>query len=129
MIAENILDQFPRKYVTEPGIEPAISGSPVRRAADLASDFKFGAPYHFNNFPLSYDVALTLLQRCPHIMFTCLVLERERRERERITSFFACFLDFQARTIFPFSKLRGGRVVRWCWVNFQCRGVLQFSLL
>ena len=22
--------------------------------------------------------------------------------------------------------LGGGRVVRWCWVNFQCRGVLQF---
>ena len=22
----------------------------------------------------------------------------------------------------------GGRVVRWCWVNFQCRGVLQFCL-
>ena len=21
-------------------------------------------------------------------------------------------------------KLGGGRVVRWCWVNFQCRGVL-----
>ena len=21
--------------------------------------------------------------------------------------------------------LGGGRVVRWCWVNFQCRGVLQ----
>ena len=20
----------------------------------------------------------------------------------------------------------GGRVVRWCWVNFQCRGVLLF---
>ena len=20
----------------------------------------------------------------------------------------------------------GGRVMRWCWVNFQCRGVLQF---
>ena len=20
----------------------------------------------------------------------------------------------------------GGRVVRWCWVTFQCRGVLQF---
>ena len=19
---------------------------------------------------------------------------------------------------------RGGRVVQWCWVNFQCRGVL-----
>ena len=19
---------------------------------------------------------------------------------------------------------RGGRVVRWCWVNFQCRGIL-----
>ena len=22
----------------------------------------------------------------------------------------------------------GRRVVRWCWVNFQCRGVLQFGL-
>ena len=22
----------------------------------------------------------------------------------------------------------GGRVVRWPWVNFQCRGVLQFGL-
>ena len=22
----------------------------------------------------------------------------------------------------------GGRVVRWCWVNFQSRGVLQFGL-
>ena len=22
---------------------------------------------------------------------------------------------------------RGGRVVRWCWVNFQCWGVLQFG--
>ena len=22
----------------------------------------------------------------------------------------------------------GDRVVRWCWVNFQCRGVLQFGL-
>ena len=21
----------------------------------------------------------------------------------------------------------GGRVVRWCWVNFQCHGVLQFD--
>ena len=39
--------------------------------------------------------------------------------------------------IYPFSSLwemaryswlvgGGGRVVRWCWVNFQCRGVLQF---
>ena len=29
--------------------------------------------------------------------------------------------------IYPFSPLSssgGGRVVRWCWENFQCRGVL-----
>ena len=26
------------------------------------------------------------------------------------------------------SSRGGGRVVRWCWVNFQCRGVLQFCL-
>ena len=25
-------------------------------------------------------------------------------------------------------KIGGGRVVRWCWINFQCRGVLQFGL-
>ena len=24
----------------------------------------------------------------------------------------------------PLSNHGGGRVVRWCWVNFQCRGVL-----
>ena len=36
--------------------------------------------------------------------------------------------------IYPFSSFslslgdRGGLVVRWCWVNFQCRGVLQFGL-
>ena len=24
--------------------------------------------------------------------------------------------------------LGSGRVVRWCWANFQCRGVLQFGL-
>ena len=23
-----------------------------------------------------------------------------------------------------FKQNRGGRVMRWCWVNFQCRGVL-----
>ena len=27
---------------------------------------------------------------------------------------------------FFLSFLGGGRVVRRCWVNFQCRGVLQF---
>ena len=25
------------------------------------------------------------------------------------------------------SNLGGDRVVRWCWVNFQCLGVLQFG--
>ena len=24
-------------------------------------------------------------------------------------------------------NIRGGRVVRWCWVNFQCRGVLHLD--
>ena len=27
---------------------------------------------------------------------------------------------------FTVHNIGGGRVVRWCWVNFQCRGVLQF---
>ena len=38
-------------------------------------------------------------------------------------------LDFFT-LLFPFllGVVFGGRVVRWCWVNFQCRGVLQFGL-
>ena len=30
----------------------------------------------------------------------------------------------------PFRSVEqgGGRVVRWCWENVQCRGVLQFGL-
>ena len=31
-------------------------------------------------------------------------------------------------TLCIWTLLRGGRVVRWCWVNFQYRGVLQFGL-
>ena len=27
-----------------------------------------------------------------------------------------------------FRHVGGGRVVQWCWVNFQCQGVLQFGL-
>ena len=29
--------------------------------------------------------------------------------------------------VIPFA-IGGGRVVQWCWVNFQCQGVLQFGL-
>ena len=32
---------------------------------------------------------------------------------------YTCMLKVGGKPIF-----RGGRVVRWCWVNFQCRGVL-----
>ena len=28
-----------------------------------------------------------------------------------------------------FHLFKGGRVVRWCWVNFQCRGVLLISII
>ena len=27
-----------------------------------------------------------------------------------------------------FDLVWGGRVVRWCWVNFQCQGVLLVSI-
>ena len=39
-----------------------------------------------------------------------------------------CLDIFFSRLSFLFlsPSLGGGRVVRWCWVNFQCRGVLQF---
>ena len=31
---------------------------------------------------------------------------------------------FCNRSLLPFFPVWGGRVVRWCWINFQCRGVL-----
>ena len=35
----------------------------------------------------------------------------------------ASLIFWQKRECFTYSS-GGGRVVRWCWVNFQCRGVL-----
>ena len=31
------------------------------------------------------------------------------------------------KILVPSHPIGDGRVVRWCWVNFQCRGVLQFE--
>ena len=51
----------------------------------------------------------------------------------KITIFFrqilidTLFVDFKPNVCFT-SEPGGGRVVRWCWVNFQCLGVLQFGL-
>ena len=42
-------------------------------------------------------------------------------------SFLEHFNTFQNNKISKFTVCTGGgRVVRWCWVNCQCRGVLQF---
>ena len=40
---------------------------------------------------------------------------------------FSIFFNMKVRCVLPFLSGGGGgggRVVRWCWVNFQCRGVL-----
>ena len=37
---------------------------------------------------------------------------------------FLSFLHGSLNTKMLSQRARGGRVVRWCWVNFQCRGVL-----
>ena len=42
----------------------------------------------------------------------CLLFSERERERER------------EGVSLKFSREGGGGVVRWCWVNFQCRGVL-----
>ena len=41
-------------------------------------------------------------------------------------SFFLSFSASRESLFIVFSQIGGGRVVRWCWINFQCRGVLQF---
>ena len=46
-----------------------------------------------------------------------------------ITCFRELLLKGQVLTTSLNSKVhRGGRVVRWFWVNFQCRGILEFGL-
>ena len=40
-----------------------------------------------------------------------------------------CKIRGDTEILTRFEKLfGGGRVVRWCWINLQCRGVLQFRL-
>ena len=40
------------------------------------------------------------------------------------------FTDFLFEvSIYCSLLIRGGRVVRWCWVNFQCQGVLLISII
>ena len=40
--------------------------------------------------------------------------------------FVSLYSDFCANNAVLSEYFGCGRVVRWCWVNFQCRGVLQF---
>ena len=37
--------------------------------------------------------------------------------------------QFSLFAAFTLIRLRGGRVVRWCWVNFQCRGILSIWIV
>ena len=49
--------------------------------------------------------------------------------RNVLNVFFYIYIDLiKFLALFCHSILGGGRVVRWCWVNFQYRGVLQFGL-
>ena len=47
--------------------------------------------------------------------------ENEQR-RKHVTAH-----TFSFNRMLPLCIKGGGRVVRWCWVPFQCRGVLQFG--
>ena len=64
---------------------------------------------------------------------------QERRNKHKLVIFYKILngltpdylLDIVPARIqesIPYNLRGGGRVVRWCWVNFQCRGVLQFGL-
>ena len=70
-----------------------------------------------------FQIALLLLKEnnCaklfqnPHINVEIIV---------RTTSIYEHFISWHSSATLTFG---GGRVVRRCWVNFQCRGVLQFG--
>ena len=55
-----------------------------------------------------------------NIDFYCKISESDQN-----TIFYGCS---QCNNVSLGHALGGGRVVRWCWVNFQCWGVLQFGL-
>ena len=48
------------------------------------------------------------------------------RERHSCYNFSLVYVRASARICLD--HIGGGRVVRWCWINFQCRGVLQVGL-
>ena len=62
------------------------------------------------------------LQRIPHVgpKVACAIITLRESHGNLTLDTLQIFL----RT--KFDAEGGGRVVRWCWVNFQCRGVLQF---
>ena len=64
--------------------------------------------------PLSQPIC-NYCKQSGHIVSDCPVLKRKREKQEGLKPI-------------GLTSLGGGRVVRWCWVNFQCWGVLQFGL-
>ena len=63
---------------------------------------------------------------------TRLLEDTVRKADDPIESFASILINIAEETVpktaSKSKKTGGGRVVRWCWVNFQCRGVLQFGL-
>ena len=60
-------------------------------------------------------------------MLSCCCFCSGKFQSPRIEHLYICFLHcfLNPPVRFPvFSYSWGGRVVQWCWVNFQCRGVL-----
>ena len=45
-----------------------------------------------------------------------------------VSDFYRALMEKQGHHLRLTDTTGGGRMVRWCWVNFQCRGVLQFGL-
>ena len=68
-------------------------------------------PLWRGSMPLSYNINMS-------------IKDIHLRDISEIFTMLLLFLHYQSSTLFA----GGGRVVRWCWVNFQCRGALQFGL-
>ena len=74
------------------------------------------------SLPLKVSCVSAMFAQIDNIMYN-------KKSRSNVLQCKTCirlFFFYEIKNIPRF--LEGGRVVRWCWANFQCRGVLQFGL-
>ena len=69
----------------------------------------------------------TSLLHKSQLPFFVMILKTLRPNTVHLIAGQSVYDSYSISRVHIYCDIRGGRVVRWCWVNFQCRGVLQLG--